>query len=161
MIAQNLQPVLNSRKDEQFRFLGLPTVVRASRETTGGAFGLIESWDMPPGFGTPYHVHRNEDESFYVLDGTLAVVCGGAWMTVPAGTFVFAPRNIPHGFKVVGDRPASLLLLASPGGFENFVRDLSEPEPAPGESPAPPDMAKLMATAAKYDIEILGPLPED
>jgi quercetin dioxygenase-like cupin family protein len=161
VIAQSLQPVLNTRQDAQFRFLGLPTTVRATRETTGGAFGLIDSWDMPPGFGTPYHVHRNEDESFYVLEGTLAIVCGGKWTTAPAGTFVFAPRNIPHGFKVAGDKPASLLLLASPGGFENFVLELSEPEPAPGEAPAPPDMAKLAATAAKYDIELLGPLPEE
>ncbi len=53
-----------------------------------------------------------------------------------------------------------MLLLCAPGGFEQFVLELSEPEPAPGVPPAPPDMAKLMTVAAKYGIDILGPLPE-
>lgn len=161
MTVQTLQPALNTRDDASFRFLGFPTMVRATRETTGGAFGLIESWMMPPGFESPYHVHHNEDEAFYVLEGTMAFVCGGKWMTGGAGTYVFGPRNIPHGFKVVGDAPVRMLLLCSPGGFENFVLELSEPEPAPGQSPAPPDMAKLAQAAAKYGIDLLGPLPAE
>ena len=160
MITEGLQPVLNTREDASFRFLGLPTTVRATSETTGGGFGLVESW-MPPGFASPYHVHRNEDEAFYVIEGTMAFVCGGQWMKAGPGTYVFGPRNIAHGFKVVGDAPARMLLLCSPGGFERFVLDLAEPEPAPGQAPTPPDMAKLVATAAAYDIEILGPLPEE
>jgi len=91
----------------------------------------------------------------------MAFVCGGKWMTGGAGTYVFGPRNIPHGFKVVGDAPVRMLLLCSPGGFENFVLELSEPEPAPGQSPAPPDMAKLAQAAAKYGIDLLGPLPAE
>jgi hypothetical protein len=55
---------------------------------------------------------------------------------------------------VVGETPARLLLLCSPGGFEGFVNELRQPEPAP------PDMGVLVATAARYGIEILGPLPE-
>jgi len=160
VITEGLQPVLNTREDASFRFLGLPTTVRATSETTGGGFGLVESW-MPPGFASPYHVHRNEDEAFYVIEGTMAFVCGGQWMKAGPGTYVFGPRNIAHGFKVVGDAPARMLLLCSPGGFERFVLDLAEPEPAPGQAPTPPDMAKLVATAAAYDIEILGPLPEE
>ena len=84
----------------------------------------------------------------------MAFVCDGQWTQAKAGTFVFGPRNIPHGFKVLGDKPARLLLLCAPGGFEQFVLDMSEP------APAPPDMAKLMAVAAKYQIDIHGPLPE-
>jgi len=160
VITQTLQPVLNTRHDSPFRFLGMPTAMRATSETTNGAFGLIESWMMPPGFATPYHVHRLEDEAFYVLDGEFAVVCGDTWMIAGPGTYVFGPRNIPHGFKVVGDAPARLLLLCAPAGFEKFVLDLSDPEPAPGVPPPPPDMARLVATAAKYHIDILGPLPD-
>jgi uncharacterized protein (TIGR02246 family) len=160
VIAQALQPVLNTRDDSPFRFLGLPTAMRATRETTNGAFGLIESWMMPPGFASPYHVHHLEDEAFYVLEGEIAFVCGGTWMTARPGTFVFGPRNVPHGFKIVGETAARLLLLCAPAGFEKFALDLSEPEPAPGAPAAPPDMATLVATAAKYQIDILGPLPE-
>ena len=53
-----------------------------------------------------------------------------------------------------------MLLLCAPGGFEQFALELSEPEPAPGVPPAPPDMAKLATVAAKYRIDILGPLPD-
>jgi quercetin dioxygenase-like cupin family protein len=159
MIAPQTQPYLNTREEAAIRFLGLPTLIRATAEMTNGAFGLAEHWSMPPGFASPYHTHHLEDEAFYVLEGTLAVVCGGEWMTAGPGAFVFGPREIPHGFKVVGDTPVRMLLLCSPGGFEKFILELSEPANV-GAPPSPPDMGKLMATAAKYHIDILGPLPE-
>jgi quercetin dioxygenase-like cupin family protein len=157
MTTKQLQPFLNSREDQAFKFLGLPTLMRASGETTNGAFGLIEHWSMPPGWASPYHTHHLEDESFYVLEGEVAFVCDGKWLKAGPGTYVFGPREIPHGFRVVGAVPARMLILCSPAGFENFVTELGEPESAP---PSPPDMAKLAAMAAKYKIDIHGPLPE-
>ena len=112
---------------------------------------------MPPGFATPYHMHHLEDEAFYVLEGELAFICDDKWLHAGPGTYVFGPREIPHGFKVVGNAPARMLLLCAPAGFERFVLEMSEPDAAP---PAPPDMAKLMTLAAKYEIDILGPLPD-
>ena len=155
MIAQDAQPRINTRTDSEFRFMGCPTTLRASAATTNGGFGLIENV-MPPGFEAPYHVHKNEDEAFYVLEGEMAFVCDGKWMTAGPGTYVFGPRGIPHGFKVTGAAPARMLLLASPGGFEQFVLELSEPLNA---APSAPDMAKLAATAARFGVEVLGPLP--
>jgi quercetin dioxygenase-like cupin family protein len=149
----SLQPYSNTIDAPQIYFLGLPTILRATAQTSNGAFGLVENL-MPPGFASPYHTHHLEDEAFYVLEGEMAFVCGGQWTQAKAGTYLFGPRNIPHGFKVVGDKPARLLLLCAPGGFEQFVVEMSEP------APAPPDMAKLMAVAAKYQIDIHGPLPE-
>jgi len=153
MITQTLQPYVNTAEAPPIYFLGLPTLVRATGETTNGAFGLVENV-MPSGFASPYHTHHLEDEAFYVLDGEMAFVCGGRWTIAGPGAFVFGPRNIPHGFKVLGDGPARLLLLCTPGDFAQFVVEMSEPVPAP------PDMAKLTALAAKYSIDILGPLPE-
>jgi quercetin dioxygenase-like cupin family protein len=158
LIAPDFQPLLNTRDDSPFRFLGLPTLMRATGQTTNGAFGLVEQV-LPPGFASPYHTHHLEDEAFYVLEGEVAFVCGGKWLTAGPGGYVFGPRNIPHGFKVQGAAQARMLLLCAPAGFEQFVLDLSEPESGP-EGPAPPDMARLMATAAKYRIDILGPLPQ-
>jgi quercetin dioxygenase-like cupin family protein len=149
-------PYLNTREDSAIRFLGLPTLMRSTGETTGGAFGLMEHWEMPPGFASPYHLHHREDEAFYVLEGDVAFVCDGKWSTAGPGTYVYGPREIPHGFKVVGTAPARMLLLCAPAGFERFVLELS----APYNDLTPPDMAKLMATAARYQIDILGPLPE-
>lgn len=151
------QPYLNTRADAAFRFLGLPTLMRSTGDTTNGAFGLMEHWSMPPGFATPYHRHHLEDEAFYVLEGELAFICDDKWLHAGPGTYVFGPREIPHGFKVVGNAPARMLLLCAPAGFERFVLEMSEPDATP---PAPPDMAKLMTLAAKYKIDILGPLPD-
>jgi len=131
--------------------------MRSTAETTNGAFGLMEHWSMPPGFASPYHLHHREDEAFYVIEGELAVVVDGQWSKAGPGTYVFGPREIPHGFKVTGSTPVRMLLMCAPGGFEHFVLEQATDIHSPA---APPDMAKLMALAAKYGIDILGPLPE-
>jgi uncharacterized protein (TIGR02246 family) len=154
----NMQPSMNTREDGVVRFLGLPTAVRATSETTGGGFGLVEHWTVPPGFASPYHTHHQEDEAFYVLEGEVAFVLDGKWTSAGPGTYLFGPRGIPHGFQVEGTAPAHMMLLCSPGGFEKFVLELSEP--MTDTPPGPPDMAKLIEVAAKYKIDVHGPLPE-
>lgn len=153
MSTQVMQLHTNSADEPPTYFLGLPTIVRATGETTNGAFGLVEHLSMPPGFASPYHTHRLEDEAFYVLEGHLAFVCDGSWQVAGAGTYVFGPRNVPHGFTVIGNTPARMLLMNTPGGFEQFIVELSE------AAPAPPDMGTLMAAASRYQIDIHGPLP--
>jgi hypothetical protein len=88
----------------------------------------------------------------------VAFVCDGKWLTAGPGDVVFGPRNIPHGFKVTGTTPAQMLLLVTPGGFEQFVEDLGEPA---GTPPSPPDLTQLVAVAAGYGVDMLGPLPEE
>ncbi len=158
MTTSALQPYMNTREDSAFRFLGIPTLMRSTSETTNGAFGLMEHWSMPPGFASPYHVHHLEDEAFYVLEGEMAFVCDGKWIKGGPGAYVFGPREVPHGFKVIGNAPSRMLLMCAPGGFERFVLEMAEDLTSP---PAPPDMAKLVALAAKYSVDLLGPLPEE
>lgn len=141
-------------------FLNCLSILRAGAEHTAGAFGLVEQI-APVGAGSPYHVHRREDESFFVLEGELEFVSEGRRFTSGAGSFVFLPRNIPHGFRVVGDSPARFLILVNPAGFERFVTEVGEPAvrrelPEPSE----PDVPRLVEVAARYGIEILGPLPD-
>lgn len=151
------QAYLNTREDPGYRFLGVPTLTRATGETTNGAFGMIEHWDMPVGFGSPYHTHRREDESFYVLDGYVALVIDGEWRKAGPGAFAYGPRNIAHGFKVIGDRPARMIVICTPSGFERFILDQATPI---AEPPSAPDMERLMVLAKRHGIEIHGPLPE-
>jgi quercetin dioxygenase-like cupin family protein len=158
MTMTALLPYINRREDPPFRFLGLPTLMRSTGETTNGAFGLMEHWSVSPGWASPYHVHHLEDEAFYILEGEVAFVCDGKWIKSGPGDYVFGPREIPHGFKAIGTAPVRMLILCSPAGFERFVLELSEDPNSPA---APPDMAKLVALAAKYSIDILGPLPDE
>ena len=150
-------PFLNKSADAAFRFLGVPTSVRSNAEATRGALGLIEHWEMPVGFATPHHTHHREDESFYIIEGEFAIICGGRWQKAGPGAFVYGPREIPHGFKVIGKSPARMLVLCTPAGFEHFMLEQATPI---GEPPSPPDMGTLITLAAKYGIDIHGPLPE-
>jgi uncharacterized protein (TIGR02246 family) len=158
VIAQDHQPYLKTRQDVDFQFFGSPTVLHATGEATNGLFCLMEHVTMPSGLASPYHTHHNEDEAFYVLDGHVRFVCDGTWLDAGPGTWVYGPREIPHGFKVVGSQPARMLLMCAPAGFEKFALELCAPVDA---VPAPPDMAKLMAAAAAFNVDILGPLPEE
>jgi quercetin dioxygenase-like cupin family protein len=157
----NVQPyALENEEGSAIWFLGLLTTVKATGAQTGGAFGLIEQ-AVPASFASPYHMHHNEDESFYVLEGQITFICDKKRFKAGPGAYLFLPRNIPHGFKVEDTAPAKLLILATPAGFEQFVVEMSEPAKDLTHPPAgPPDMEKLMALAAKYRIDILGPLPE-
>jgi len=158
VITQDRRPYLKTRRDVDFQFFGSPTVLHATGERTEGRFCLLEAVSMPPGLASPYHTHHKEDEAFYVLDGHVRFVCDGQWVDAGPGTWVYGPRDVPHGFKVVGEQPARMLLLCAPAGFEKFVLELCAPVDA---VPAPPDMAALMAAAATFNIDILGPLPEE
>jgi hypothetical protein len=104
-------------------------------------------------------MHQREDEWFYVLEGELTLWVGGRLIKAPAGSFVYGPRDIPHTFTV-SSSTARFLLGVEPAGFENFLRALSEPAQVltiPPATSASPDPERLLATAAEYGIEILGP----
>jgi quercetin dioxygenase-like cupin family protein len=143
---------------EALWFLGCLATVKASAATTAGRVAVIEHL-APRGAGSPLHVHRREDEWFYVVEGELTFWVGGEVIDAPAGSFVYGPRDVPHTFVVSSER-ARFLLVTEPAGLEDFVRALAEPAerltvpPAPTE---PPDVARLAAVAAEYGLEILGP----
>lgn len=150
------EPFLSAQEESTGKsFLGSRVWMRATAAQTGGALGLIEQL-VPPGAGSPYHVHRHEDESFYVLEGAIRFFSGGQSWVVSAGGFAFLPRDIPHGFRTEGEVPSRSLLLVTPAGFEGFVAELGTDQPPAG----PPDMGALLATAGRYGVDILGPLPE-
>jgi mannose-6-phosphate isomerase-like protein (cupin superfamily) len=99
-------------------------LIRASAETTGGSFTVFE--EVPPLLDTPLHVHANEDELFYVLEGEHGVQCGDEEFHLGPGGVVFLPRRVPHSHRRVVPGQGRLLVLTSPAGFEGFFRELAE-----------------------------------
>jgi quercetin dioxygenase-like cupin family protein len=143
---------------EALWFMGFLVTVKSSAESTGGGVAVLEHL-APRGAGSPLHVHRREDEWFYVLEGELTFWVGGEVIEAPAGAFVYGPRGIPHTFVVSSER-ARFLLVTEPAGFEGFVRATATPAGELAIPPAatePPDMAALAAAAAAAGIEIVGP----
>jgi quercetin dioxygenase-like cupin family protein len=96
----------------------------------------------------PLHIHRAHNEGFLLLDGELSLFLPGREIRLAPGEFVLAPRGVPHVFQV-GDAPARFLVLSTPAGFEEFVRDVADLDELTPEV--------LAATAAARDIEILAP----
>ena len=131
-------------------------VERATAEQTNGAYSMLEQWITADG-NPPPHVHSHEDEAFLVLDGEVDVTVGGHTTRLGPGGFAFAPRGVAHTYAVV-DGTAHLYVIASPGGIEEFFRELGEPA-ATLELPTPsaPDVPTVVATAARHGITILPP----
>jgi quercetin dioxygenase-like cupin family protein len=132
--------------------------IKADGEATGGHCAVIEVLS-PQGNGPPLHVHRNEDEWFYVLEGEMVFWVDGRTVTCGPGSFAFAPRNLAHTYTVTSPT-VRYVVVAQPAGFDQFVRALSVPAktrtlpPATVEQPTPDCMTDM---AAKHKIEILGP----
>ena len=106
--------------------------MRASAETTAGAFAIVEEVDP---LDTPLHVHANEDELFYVLEGEHVFRIGEQEFPAGPGAVVFAPRRVPHAHRRLVPRVGRFLTMVSPAGFEAFFRELSEAEAAGGAGP--------------------------
>ena len=100
---------------------------KARNGQTGGALTVWES-TAAPGEGPPVHVHRNEDEFMYVLEGELRFRLAETDRTAPAGSFVFIPRNLPHTWQNAGDGEARILFGFTPGspGMERFFERAAE-----------------------------------
>lgn len=137
-------------------FNGLFTV-KAGGPDTGDAFTLIEA-HLPAQMHVPPHVHHLEDEAFYVLEGELTIVCGDQTWTASQGGFAMLPKGIPHSFSVTSGDQAKMLQLSWPAQFERFAAEMGTPAkemviPPPAEI----DVAKLLAVAPRYEIEMLPP----
>jgi quercetin dioxygenase-like cupin family protein len=137
--------------------------IKASATDTGGAFTLIEVL-VPPQSGPPPHIHRREDEAFYVLEGEFEVHIDGQRHIAGPGCWVTLAKGSLHYFKNIGATPAKMLILATPAGLDQFFleagREAIDNSPESG-AVTPKDSEKLLAIAPKYGIEIkLPPKPE-
>jgi mannose-6-phosphate isomerase-like protein (cupin superfamily) len=111
---------------ERLVFGGGTILLRATAETTGGAVTIFE--EVPPLLDTPLHVHSNEDELFYILEGEHVVQRGENEFRVGPGDTVFLPRGVPHAQRRVVPREGRLLVVCTPAGLEDFFRNLATAE---------------------------------
>jgi quercetin dioxygenase-like cupin family protein len=132
----------------------------ASGAETGGAYAMIAAL-VPPGGGPPLHLHRREDEAFYVLEGEVAFEADGKHFTAGSGSWIALPRGSRHRFQNVGRTPARLLILVNPAGLEKMFAEAGRAA-VPGDEATPhpvtpEDIQRLLAIAPRYGVEILPP----
>lgn len=136
---------------KQLWVMGLKINFLATRLETGGQFTIVEVGIAPHGDGPPPHAHVEMDELFYVIEGQVAFVIGDQTQIASPGDAVFIPHGTRHTFANVGDTPARLIDIHTPGGFEDFFEEfgvdaLRNPVAPPLPEPPPPHvMAALFA----------------
>jgi mannose-6-phosphate isomerase-like protein (cupin superfamily) len=123
---------------------------RATAQTTGGQFSLFEITAQPVA-GPPEHVHHDHDETYLVLEGTFAVKVGERCTTACPGTFVYIPRGTPHTFQNLEPRRSRMLVMATPGGIEDYFEDLRPYMWTPSER------GDLQPLLHKHHVEVVGP----
>ncbi|MEA2332137.1 MAG: hypothetical protein QOH58_2275 [Thermoleophilaceae bacterium] len=128
--------------------VGGPLTFKVRGDQSNGAFTALENV-IPPGQGPPLHVHANEDESWFVIEGDLRFKIDGEISTAPEGSFVFVPRGVSHCFQNVGDRPARILVMFTPSGMESFFDRFSS---LPG-----PDPDAFKSIGADVGMDVIGP----
>lgn len=133
---------------ERLTYGGMEFAIRASAESTGGAFSVIE--EINP-VDTPMHRHERHDELFYVLEGDHVFTVGGTEHEAGPGDLVFGPRGVPHAQRRVVPRTGRILTMFSPAGFEGFFRDLAEAGRLGDDGPE-----ALTRIAAHYDSVWVG-----
>jgi mannose-6-phosphate isomerase-like protein (cupin superfamily) len=109
---------------EELIFGDTTILVRTSSEDSGGAITVLE--EVPPMLDTPLHVHSKEDELFYVLEGEHVVTRGDEEFQLGPGEAIFLPREVPHAQRRVVPGEGRQLVICTPGGFEQFFRDLAD-----------------------------------
>jgi quercetin dioxygenase-like cupin family protein len=128
----------------------LTAVMKATAETTGGAFSMSESV-VPAGVnGPPPHAHGHTTDTFYVLEGTLRVTVGGRQIDAPAGSYIVVPPGVVHSFANASAAPARVLNINAPGGWETYLRDLARAM----RSDTMPGTAEFAQLVAKYDFVV-------
>lgn len=127
--------------------------LKASAGSTGGAFTLLEAAE-PPDFGPPLHIHLDAAEAFYVLEGEYHIFIEGQSHTCPAGSFIFIPAGVEHGFRV-GHVPSRKLNLYTPSAMVGYFDELSVAI-ATGDA----DLDRLEDIARRHAMLVTAPVPE-
>ena len=135
------------------RFFQQTMKVLATAGDTDGVLGAVEV-ASPGGAAPPLHVHRREDEVFYILEGEYSIYVGDEVIAGAPGTWVWGPRDVPHGYQVHSPLGRHLSLTV-PAGFEAFFEEVAGVA-TPSADPRTA-MSQLVAVAARYGVELLGP----
>jgi quercetin dioxygenase-like cupin family protein len=110
-------------------------LIKVAGDETGGELTLVETV-VPPRSGPPLHIHQNESESIYVLEGEVRVVANGRDFTLSPGGFCYMPKGSLHLFENTLEEPSKILLFFTPSGIEGYFEGLGTPyvqgEPSPG-----------------------------
>jgi mannose-6-phosphate isomerase-like protein (cupin superfamily) len=129
--------------------LGVQVDFLLKSDDTNGAFSTFRV-GVEPGDGPPLHIHLEDDEAFYVLEGEFEFTCGDKVSVGRPGSLIYLPRKIPHTFRNIGNIRGYMLGIGAPAGHENFfaAADQLGPTPSPDE---------VIRVCAQYGMQVVAP----
>ncbi|MFF3562016.1 cupin domain-containing protein [Streptomyces sp. NPDC002574] len=142
---------------EPFWFLGGRARILLPGPATGNALSLMEFSD-PIGHAPPHHVHENEEELWFVLDGEVSFFVGDERHDLIAGQVAHGPRGVPHSY-LVRSEGARIAVVFSPACIEEWFRANGTPVGEAGDLPPAFDLAAVVGSAAAFSLRVTGPPP--
>jgi quercetin dioxygenase-like cupin family protein len=146
---------LGQGQGKAFWLLADRLTFKATAADTSGAYTVVEV-DAAPNVGPPPHIHRDADESFYVLEGTFDFMLGDEAFSAGPGSFVHLPKGIVHVHKAGGGAAAKALVIQSPAGVERFVEELGVAIVDASTLPEPREPERIVGVARRHGIEVPG-----
>ena len=126
MTEEQRQPLHRAPGEGRTYAMGpLHAIFKADGEETRGQYSISEWWLEPYTRGPGAHTHE-EDDVFFVIEGTMSFFVGGAWIDAPKGSLVIAPGGTPHDFENRSAKPAGALNVSVPGDFEPHMKGIAE-----------------------------------
>jgi len=146
--TETKEKIVRKEEGAKLNIFGNPQYHKVTGVETGNQiFEWVEN--LRPGTGIPPHIHTKEDEIFRVLSGEVEIMVNNKSTVLKAGDMAFAPKNIVHSWKVVGDKEAKMCTSAFPAGMEHMFDEFND-LPA-----GKPDFAKVVEISAKYGIQFI------
>jgi mannose-6-phosphate isomerase-like protein (cupin superfamily) len=142
--------------DSRISVMGEILDLKITGKETGGSLCVVELTSFPHN-GPPPHIHHREDESFYVIDGMFSFLLGGSTTEADPGFFCRVPKGTLHTYQNIGTGPAKALVILTPAGFEKFWLEIGKMvanQTGPSGPPDPETIARLMALAPQYGLEV-------
>ena len=154
-----LAPIIKCKSlGNTYRYAGGIVSILLSGSETGGELAAWEAVQKP-GSEPPLHLHHTADETFFVMEGEMRFMVGDRILDAPAGSVVFAPRGVPHTFKIKSSQ-ARAITLCTPAGFEEWFRELGQPatsfdRPDLVQPFSEPELKKMTALGQHLQVEMV------
>lgn len=139
-----------ARNDKHMPFKGINVNdLKVSSRDTKGNFALLEYIGVEK-TGPSFHVHLNQDEHFFVIEGDYKFRLGDEYFDLTAGDSIFLPRNVPHTWIQLSDRGRLIYMVSPAGTFEEFFEEMTQLK-------APPSRETMDQMHARHGMKIVGP----
>lgn len=124
--------------------------IKISGKDTENDLAVFEQTGLTPNGGPPLHVHPNQDEWFYVIEGDYIFQCGDEKFNLKPGDTIFLPRNVQHAFAQLTEKGKMIVSYLPAGKMEDFFS-------VTDKWTSPPSKEEIAKVFSDHDMKVVGP----